>query len=1154
MSNNHKYKFHLLREEVASQDAFSEKTHEHVADALANIILQEKGGITIGLEGSWGSGKSTVINLLQSKLKNAKVFIFDAWAHEGDCLRRIFLESLLNYVQFLVDSKDQNFHGDTQWIQDELQTVDRRKQKSTVKSNKHPTAMGIILAITIYVASIGIALFGISKNNDDSFNRLLVVACALIVSPLVAGILYAAYRYLFKKEKLFSVSTWSFVQADSTDTVEREVSEEEERSSIEFERFFAEIMDRVTKDNPDVKFIFAIDNLDRIAPENSLSLWSTLQTFLQKRSRSKTQSAWFKSLYIIVPYDPAGLEKIWSGGAEQEKTDGNSTAKSFFDKCFQIRLEVPAPVMTDWENFAASQIEQACPEWEETEKHTILDVLRFSRSNLALIPTPREIKNYVNQVCVQRSYCSPQVSTACIAYYTIARFINFPQKSIGEIREDLSFGKFPDAKYRPYLPSTYAEEFAGLIFGVSPEKGHQLLLEPEIRAALDNGDAVLLKNLSGTHGDGFWHIFDFLMADNSLWNGKESYMSFLARSAAIFKSEINIKKLDKFFINSKKYISALSKLPSENRPILWAEGSAQQEQLIFTIQFFCQVQPGMLDPLYNPLLAACNDKIKNNKDFITDDTSEFLFNVLAAFSSSNKKEQIEFSSLDTEKLLKLCHYDKCNGIAEYIRPPKNTVAVFNSLISSGSAIPAFADRALRYIFATKAFPDFDFTTLIDACKNHIFHDNGQQRDNNHSTSVFDLIFLIIADSSKYYEQYINSLDDLLNDWRYYNFVRQHEKEQRILKAILLSCVVNPEQLHHRPIGTNAEAVNCYHEIQSAWKHQSKEMALALLDEAETVDLLPFLWEAVDDPQNLLFEDIVELAMSDKKYEDIFCADNIELAHGYKKFIRYANINDKEEKEKKFLDFINTQWPFSEYLVKDGIELDGYFDDYRELLVPPYSSNALVAALCDHCRKLPHNVIFNYLAKNDAFIKLIMELHSQEKKFLLGHEFYSVLTEIMTTDSGKEIRERWYSSMTQENWMELTSLLESNYKKQLRNDLTNYFVKNGPTGFESYWKFNRKLFVLDKITNDFLNEHAWQSIHNKNELLVSWIADLISKKSTDWQPDEEKCGLIDEPLRAWFESASEETKKHLQTIAKAFSINLSPKSDVVPDVAKKDSEK
>ena len=52
----------------------------------------------IALEGGWGSGKSTVTRLLKSKLEsdnNNFVWIFDAWAHEGDPLRRTFLERLL---------------------------------------------------------------------------------------------------------------------------------------------------------------------------------------------------------------------------------------------------------------------------------------------------------------------------------------------------------------------------------------------------------------------------------------------------------------------------------------------------------------------------------------------------------------------------------------------------------------------------------------------------------------------------------------------------------------------------------------------------------------------------------------------------------------------------------------------------------------------------------------------------------------------------------------------------------------------------------------------------------------------------------------------------------------------------------------------------
>ena len=40
---NNKYEYKLLREEVASQDAFSQKTHEHIADSIVSLIENEKG-------------------------------------------------------------------------------------------------------------------------------------------------------------------------------------------------------------------------------------------------------------------------------------------------------------------------------------------------------------------------------------------------------------------------------------------------------------------------------------------------------------------------------------------------------------------------------------------------------------------------------------------------------------------------------------------------------------------------------------------------------------------------------------------------------------------------------------------------------------------------------------------------------------------------------------------------------------------------------------------------------------------------------------------------------------------------------------------------------------------------------------------------------
>ena len=83
----------LVINEPADSDAFG--PHSRLAQTIAALVRSETGGRTIGLEGRWGIGKSTVVRLLEHELASdpeTRLVPFDAWAHEGDPLRRSFLE------------------------------------------------------------------------------------------------------------------------------------------------------------------------------------------------------------------------------------------------------------------------------------------------------------------------------------------------------------------------------------------------------------------------------------------------------------------------------------------------------------------------------------------------------------------------------------------------------------------------------------------------------------------------------------------------------------------------------------------------------------------------------------------------------------------------------------------------------------------------------------------------------------------------------------------------------------------------------------------------------------------------------------------------------------------------------------------------------
>lgn len=93
--------FELLEECSAETDLTEYQTHKGVAEILYHQITGSRGNLTLGLEGGWGSGKSTVVSILMKELRNhadIMQFYFDAWAHEGDPLRRIFLESMIKQV------------------------------------------------------------------------------------------------------------------------------------------------------------------------------------------------------------------------------------------------------------------------------------------------------------------------------------------------------------------------------------------------------------------------------------------------------------------------------------------------------------------------------------------------------------------------------------------------------------------------------------------------------------------------------------------------------------------------------------------------------------------------------------------------------------------------------------------------------------------------------------------------------------------------------------------------------------------------------------------------------------------------------------------------------------------------------------------------
>ena len=117
-------KAEFLSNKPLGEDLFDGQSQDKVAIALMQHILKVDAKPTpkddeekekalpriIGIEGSWGSGKSNTLLQLKNKLgKDYYFFTYDAWGNQEDLQRRSLLQLLTNKL-----IKDEKLIGDTQ--------------------------------------------------------------------------------------------------------------------------------------------------------------------------------------------------------------------------------------------------------------------------------------------------------------------------------------------------------------------------------------------------------------------------------------------------------------------------------------------------------------------------------------------------------------------------------------------------------------------------------------------------------------------------------------------------------------------------------------------------------------------------------------------------------------------------------------------------------------------------------------------------------------------------------------------------------------------------------------------------------------------------------------------------------------------------------
>ena len=375
-------------DEPAVQDLIG--PHSEIADSIFEMAHTIDRPITILLSGEYGSGKSTIVNLLalKSKANGDELFQFDAWSHSGNALRSAIL---CTWLPILVQKKLLS--------QQEATAKSRIYEGLESQEEKHQIQNYSIVSwvVTIAWALPGITLFFPSVGKDASVSLLryfYIIAISLIIFSFCLSFVMNNFNGRTFFERLANVVAELTKNAFRSKTITQRTSE---MNSVEFEKAYKELLSLYTLEQSSQ--IIVLDNLDRIEKQKD-EAWSLVSQLNHIHLDKAFQD---KKLILLVPYSHISA-------------DSN---KDHISKLFHLTINVPPPHLHHWQSLLSNEL--TCLKSTFIDS-AIDDIYAICQSfyKKTTVPTPRQIRTFINTFEYNYKYRSDQrIGHAAVAYYSL---------------------------------------------------------------------------------------------------------------------------------------------------------------------------------------------------------------------------------------------------------------------------------------------------------------------------------------------------------------------------------------------------------------------------------------------------------------------------------------------------------------------------------------------------------------------------------------------------------------------------------------------------------------------------------------------------------------------------------------------------------------
>jgi len=514
------YKF--LIEQPASEDAYESGSHKRIATSVIETLQANDEMNVIGIEGDLGSGKSTVINLLQEQCDpdSFELVFFDVEKYQHGATKKALIETLHARLK-------ENL------AQESARKIKKAKDIALGNHLKYDVVVGshisgwvvsfatslIFAASLIDEALIGLSYFfkflaasfgwvDIPASNYD-FDLLGFTSVVVALSPLAIYIMSA------KEISFFGFSppkAGNLFKRNGTDTVEETFEINREVGAYELQEALKEFIKYIPQDK---RYILVIDNIDRVTDDKLREVWSDIDVF---------SSIAHDKIKLLIPYSHIHVAKAL---CSEGFSIGNDDGREFISKRLPITFRVSPIITADWKAHFEEMLEDAVNGLDKKTKSIIIKIISLLSSSNKKI-TPRYLKCLINSVVSTMLIKIEGVSVVSAFLYQLTvlernltldsvlnRQLDTGTQELSKQDEGLklAFEKALASIEKVLSFEQWSKDLVAIHYQAPYEIAESELLTTPLTAGLENGDAEPFLQKNGIFG--YDRIVEELLSEHS---------------------------------------------------------------------------------------------------------------------------------------------------------------------------------------------------------------------------------------------------------------------------------------------------------------------------------------------------------------------------------------------------------------------------------------------------------------------------------------------------------------------------------------------------------------------------------------------------------------------------------------------------------------